>query len=195
MKTIHALKPVRTVAPAETPLTLAEAKAHLRVDSTDEDDLVTAYLEGATAALDGWSGILGRCLVTQTWRQDFREFSDPLRLPFPDVASVAVAYIDTDDASQTLATSVYELAEDNLGAYLTLKDGQTWPSLGEVTVAVSVTLTCGYGAAADVPADLKDAIRLDIGTRYQFRETMGEQAAPNMAYESLVSKHRRVGLS
>ncbi|WP_297534627.1 head-tail connector protein [Nitrobacter sp.] len=54
------LTPIRTVAPAEMPVTLAEAKAHLRVDHDDQDDLITAQIKAATAWFDGYSGILGR---------------------------------------------------------------------------------------------------------------------------------------
>src|SRR5690606_12599307 len=101
------LAPVRTVAPATMPVSLAEAKAHLRVDHDDQDDLITAQIKAATAYLDGWSGILGRALVTQTWRQDFAGFGDRLPLPLVPVTAIdSVSYFDGDNVHQTLDAGV-----------------------------------------------------------------------------------------
>lgn len=78
------LAPVRVTPPAEPPVSLEEAKAHLRVDFGDDDLYVAGLIEAATAHLDGWSGILGRALVTQTWRQDLCGFprDGVIRLPW-----------------------------------------------------------------------------------------------------------------
>lgn len=193
MKAIHALKPVLVTAPTTSPVSLAEARAHLRVDHTDEDTIIQTYIDAATAHLDGWAGILGRCLVTQTWRQDLAEFPiGVLRLPFPDVQTVAVAYTDTNGADQTFTG--FDLVDDYLGAGLVLADGQVWPATDDIQNAVRVTFVCGYGAAADVPSALKAAILLHVGTLYENRETLTDRLAPNMAYEALTAPYRRVGI-
>ena len=62
-------RPVLVTPPAETPVSRTEAKAHLRVDGTGDDDLIDGLIDAAVAHLDGYTGILGRCMVTQTWRQ------------------------------------------------------------------------------------------------------------------------------
>jgi len=194
--TIHALSPVRTIAPAVTPVTLAEAKAHLRVDHTDEDDLITALVGSATGQLDGWSGILGRCLITQTWRQDMPSFCS-VRLPFPNVQSVTVAYTDTDGSAQTLAASSYHLVNDAIGGAVVLADGASWPDTDPTPDAVRITLVAGYGLAADVPAPIKAAILLHIGHLYANREAVdvGQSvAAMPMAYDFLIAPYRRVGM-
>jgi len=64
-------RPVLVTAPTAMPVSLTEAKAHLRVTSSDEDALITALIASATAYLDGWTGILGRCLMQQIWRQHY----------------------------------------------------------------------------------------------------------------------------
>ncbi len=193
MKTIHALRPVLVTAPATSPVSLAEAKAHLRVGHTDEDTTIQTYIDAATAHLDGWTGILGRCLVTQTWRQDMRAFPvGVLRLPFPNVQTASVAYTDAGGTIQ--AFSGFELIEDYFGAALALADGEVWPVSGDIQDAVRVTFACGYGAAAAVPSALKAAILLHVGTLYENRETLTERLAPNMAYEALTAPYRRVGI-
>ena len=63
--------PVQSAAPAALPLTLDEVKAHCRVDSADDDAILTSLIHAATGHFDGWTGTLGRCLVTQDWSIEF----------------------------------------------------------------------------------------------------------------------------
>src|SRR5690606_14090696 len=74
-------RPILVVAPKMTPVSLDEAKAQLAVEHGDDDALILGYIAAAVDHLDGWSGILGRALVEQEWRQDFDGFSSTLRLP------------------------------------------------------------------------------------------------------------------
>lgn len=175
------LSPVRTVAPSVTPISLTEAKLHLRIDSNDEDALVTALVSSAVAYFDGYSGVLGRALVTQTWQQDFSAFGDMMRLPVGDLLSVvSVSYYDSTNAQQTLGPSVYTAFSDTIGPYITLKPGQAWPSTYARHDAVRITWTAGYGpAAADVPYTLRTAMLLLVGHWYANREatTVGDSAS------------------
>jgi uncharacterized phiE125 gp8 family phage protein len=188
--------PVRTVAPATNPVTLTEAKAHCRVDHTDDDTLIGLLISSATAHLDGYAGILGRALVTQTWRQDFGGFSDPLRLALRPVASISsITYFDADNATQTLAGSVYGLFTDEFGAYVALKPDQSFPSAYSREDAVSVTYVAGV-ADSDVPAPIKHAILLLVGHWYANREAVLESQMSElpMAVDALIRPYRRVGV-
>lgn len=187
--------PVRTSAPSATPVSLAELKVHLRVDSADEDDLIGALLDAATQHLDGWTGVLGRALVTQTWRQDYDGFGPCQRLPLGPVASItSVTYYDAANASQTLATSVYELLTDELGAYVSLKANQVWPTTYSRSAAVSVTFVAGT-SASNVPAPIRQAILLLAGHFYANREAVapGALGVVPMAVDSLIAPYRRIG--
>lgn len=181
------LRPVRITPPAELPVTLAEAKAHLRVDAADEDELISALIGAATDHLDGWTGILGRALVTQTWRQDFDCFAPCLRLPLSPVSAVtAVSYTDPDGNAQTFAD--YDLVTDGFGPFVRRKRNASWPTTNGDPV--SVTFTAGYGASFDVPSAIKQAILLHIGTLYEYRETMADRAQPTPAYDALIAPYR-----
>lgn len=189
------LAPVRTVAPAATPVSLAEAKAHLKVESTDEDTLITSLIEAATSWLDGYTGILGRALITQTWRRDFDSFG-AWRLPVGDVIALSsISYYDTDNASQTLASSVYQVLTDEIGPYLALKVDQSWPSYYSRDDAVRVTWTAGYGPnAADVPQAIRQAMLLMIGDWYRSRENtvIGDSASElPLAVKALLAPFRK----
>lgn len=193
------LAPVRTVAPAVGVITLEEAKVHCRVDGSDEDMLITGLIDAALAHVDGYSGILGRALVTQTWRQDFCEFDDLMRLPVGDLQAVSsVTYYDATNTTQTLASSVYTAFSDAIGPYITLKPGQQWPTSYSREDAIRVTWTAGYGStAASVPAAIRAAMLLMIGHWYQHREAVviGETATElPMAANALLAPFRRVGV-
>jgi uncharacterized phiE125 gp8 family phage protein len=185
--------PVIVTPPASLPVTLDEAKDYLRVLHSDEDTLILALVTAAVAHVDGWSGILGRCLISQTWRQDYDGFPDDgvMRLPFPDVGTVAVAYTDEAGASQTLAASEYDVASDAIGPRVLIADGGTWPATAATPDAVRITADYGFET---VPEDLKYAILLHVGALYKYRESMGEPIESNMTYEALVTKYRRVGI-
>ena len=185
--------PVRTVAPTETPITVGELKEHVRQTGDDENDTLSAMIDAATAYLDGYSGVLGRCLVTQTWAQSFDGFpdGDDLRLPFPDVAAVTVTYRDDADVLQTLSASSYRLAADALGSKVALDDDATWPTTAIRPDAVTVTMTAGYGAASAVPAILKHAVKTLAAAMYEGREG---QMTGSPAFDMWIAPFRRAGM-
>ena len=87
MKTSTSLRLV--TPPASPPVSLAEAKAFLRVDHDAEDDLIAGIIAAATNLLDGRTGILGRCLEAQTWELAIDRFpSAEVQLPLGPVVSV-----------------------------------------------------------------------------------------------------------
>lgn len=185
------LAPVRTVAPATTPVSLSEAKAHLRVDHDDQDDLITAQIKAATAWLDGYAGILGRALITQTWRQDLAGFADRLPLPVsPVIAIVSVSYFDAGNVVQVLDPGVYDLLVEARGAHVTLRPGQSWPASFRSADAVSVTFTAGYGAAADVPEPIRQAILLIVQRLFDGADTEIDVAIERTVH-ALIAPYRR----
>ena len=188
-------QPVLVADPAVQPITLPEAKAFCRVDWDDEDGLFGSLIADAVEHFDGYAGTLGRCLINQTWRQDFHCWParGVLRLPFPDVSSVTLKYFDTDNAEQTVSSSLYETLEDARSAYVHLLDDFTAPNLyDDRDDAVQVTFVAGYGAAAsDVPADLKTVLKYYVLGLYE-RSDLAETFM-NLA-ERKAAKYSRVGV-
>lgn len=165
------LSPVLVTPPAVTAVTLAEVKDHLRVEHDDHDAKLTGLIEASVDALDGWRGTLGRALIAQTWRVDMVCFADPIRLPLlpVDLASVAVAYVPAGETDPVaLDPASIDVREDALGVMLARRSGVSWPSTAVLIDAVRVTFDAGYGAAAtDVPAAIRQAIRLDVELGYE----------------------------
>ena len=171
------LSPVLVTAPTAQPITLDEAKLHLRVDGDDEDTLIDALIAAAAGHLDGYTGILGRCLMPQTWSQEYEIATGDLVLPLGPVSSVV---------SVTGGFTEYRLLKDGRGFFLRLNDGSNWPS-----EAVTVVFVAG---AVDVPAPLNAAMLLHIGTLYENRETLAERVNPTRAYEALTAPYRAIGV-
>lgn len=189
--------PVIVTPPTDPIITPAVAKAHLRVDHSSEDDLITSLVAAAVGYLDGPTGILGRALATQTWRQDFEEWDD-LYLPLLPVQSVSsVKYYDVDNVLRTLDTSVYTTTTEAAGLEIDLKFGQTWPITYQREDAIQVQFVAGYGAASAVPAAIKSAILLLVGHWYFNREAVVIGTTPTelpMAVSALLAPYRRIGV-
>jgi uncharacterized phiE125 gp8 family phage protein len=189
------LRPAIVTPPAELPVTLAEAKAWLWVDHSDHDTLITAMLNAAISYIDGYSGVLGRCIINQTWRQDYESWSDTLTLPFPGVATVThVKYYDQASNEQTVTASKYELIEDALGSMVRFNDSFEIPNLyDDRTDKVKVTFVAGFGLAAAIPEPIKSAIKMHVASMYANREVSGDlmHEVPN-GYWAMLSAYRRV---
>lgn len=158
-------------APATEPVTTAELKSHLRVDSTDEDTLIASL---GTAARQYVEEQTRRALVTQTWvlkLDEFPESDGEILLPRPPLVSVSsVTYVDTAGSTQTLSSSVYSVDTTDTPGRITLAYDQTWPTVRDQRNAITVTYVAGYGAASAVPDALKAAIKLLVGHWFTNRE-------------------------
>lgn len=159
--------------PAAEPLTLADAKPHLRVDAdiTEDDGLIAALIVTARQQAEHRTG---RALVTQQWRLGLDRFADDsLELPLPKLQSVqSVTYLDADGVRQTLAGAEYDVVTDELVGRLLPAFGKTWPDCRIRPGSVQVSYTCGYGAASDVPQSIKAWMLLAIGAWYENREAL-----------------------
>lgn len=178
--------------PTVEPLTLAEAKLHLRVDGSDEDALITPLITAARRMAEQRSG---RALCSQTWELALDAFpASAIALPLPPSQSItSIKYLDPAGAEQTLASDQYAL--DNYGSQHWVLPAQdvTWPDTLDAANAVKVRFVAGYGAAADVPADIRAWLLLAIGTLYARRETVVDgQAAelPGGFWQSLLDPYR-----
>lgn len=162
----------RTVAPTVEPITLADAKLHLRVTQDEQDAHIAASI---AAAREQFEQDTGRALLSQTWTLTMDTFpgsASPIRLlRSPLIAVTSIVYKDTAGSSTTLASSDYVVSKSEPGR-ITPAYGETWPSTYDEADAVTVTFTAGYGTtAASVPELCKSAIKLLVGEMYERRET------------------------
>lgn len=154
--------PRRTIDPQGAVVTLPELKAHLRVDGTDDDDLIEALEKAAVSHLEGWRGILGRCIKRQTWLVEY-DTAGAWRLPFPDVLEVSASAGEA------------KLGFDKMGAHVS------------ITEACTVAMVCEL--PADTLETVKLIIKLLVGHWYQNREASTELSLKDtpMAVDALLS--------
>jgi len=185
----------QTVAPTAEPVTLTEAKTHLRVDVTDDDVLITSLITSARQYVEQ---IARRALVTQTWRLSMQEFpaSGVIILPKPPLQSVtSITYTDINGTTSTVDSSIYTVDTDSEPGRVVLKYGESWPSASLAnTNPVQVTFVAGYGGQGAVPEYWKQAILLLVGHWYENREAIVVTGAiPKempMAVRSLIQMNR-----
>ena len=193
--------------PAIEPITLAEAKLHLRVDASDEDSLISGLITAARTHVERYTN---RVMVYQAFRMMLDTFPYEIELPRSlaveaaanTVTGIAYAtprirYYDEDDSQQTLtyADGDFELLLDNNPPLLVLPALGTWPvTYTGQRGAIEVDFIAGYGStAASVPADLKVAIRMLIAHWYEQREAVATGTIATtipLAVESILMMYR-----
>ena len=157
--------------PTLEPVTLADAKAHLRVDATDEDALISRLITGARSELER---SLGRALITQSWTYllDAWPHSYAVPLPLAPVQSIeSVRIYGPDDSSSVLPPGSYLL--DGLGspARLIRRGTLPWAAPQRLGNGIAIDFTAGHGSLpTDVPAALRIATLILIAHWYENRQ-------------------------
>jgi len=168
----HKITSAATGASAE-PITVAQLKTHLRIDTTAEDTLLALYI---TAARQAAEEITKRALIDTQWELTFDDFcSTRIDLPRPPLATasteVVITYTKTTGDSTTLASTVYAVETRNEPGFIRLAYESTWPDdVQETEGAISITYRSGYTTSNRAPEAVKHWIRLRAGQMYEHRE-------------------------
>lgn len=175
-------------------VTVGQVKAALRLRHSDDDNLIEDIIGEATAYLDGHSGIIGRALVSQQWNQTFPCFAPVLRLGIDPLINVdAVKYHDGDNIEQTLDPATYYSHSDDKSPYIKPHTGMSFPSVYLRDDAVTVTMTVGFGAPEEVPANLVAAVKMVACHLYENPEATSEDEVfeVSIGVKDLIATHKR----
>ncbi len=182
---------------ATAPITLAEAKAHCRVDHNDDDTIITIYIQAAVDHIEGNRGVLGYALVDQAWELTYDAFPcGDLKIPLGPLQSItSIEYAHPDTGIMTTWAGTNYVADMSTEGWIRPVD--SWPVARETLNAVKVTFVAGHGpSAADCPADLKMALLHLVSHWYENREAVGEgsMATVPLTFDSLISAVRKISV-
>jgi len=164
--------------PAAEPITLAEAKAFIRVQHDDDDDIIGALIVGARIHVEAQTR---RALITQTWRLVRDAWPENGRfalLPVPLAELVAVRIRKADGTTQAIDLASFAVDTASAPAMLSFVRGAPMPP-GQPVGGIEIDVTCGYGGADDVPEPLRQAVRTLVTHWYEKRGmvTLGTEVA------------------
>ena len=177
--------------PAAEPLTLAEAKAHLRLDGNEEDGLILSLITTAREFLERETGL---CLIRQRWRLylDCWPGDGVIRiLKSPVQAIQNVAVYDADGEPQAVLLADHLLDGDGRPARLWLRDP---PKPGRAVNGIEIDFAAGFGeAATDIPDTLKRAMLSHVAHMFALRGAISPEQQPGglpVGYERLIAPFR-----
>lgn len=190
--------------PAAEPVALADAKARLRLEHDDEDELVAALI---VAARERVESLIGRALVTRRVRERRDDWADDGRLAAhgsqfrlglgPVIEVHHVKTYAADDGAETFAAERYYVDTASTPARLALRGGGVWPLPGRAADGIEIEYDAGYGEdPASVPRPLAEAVLLLVAEMYEHRlpaERATEVALP-LAVQGLLAPFARIRL-
>ena len=192
-------------APASEPITLAEAKSYLRVDSSGDDALITSLIATARQlceehtqrafmaqtyelfldSIEDLEDILWEGMRTGPYINYYKNYID---LPMPPVVSVShIKTYDDSDKATTFDSANYYLDNARQPARVVLRTGESFPTALRVANAIEVKYVTGYSSANAVPEPIKFAIYQVLTYLYEHRGDMyeGKTALPATATKIL----------
>ena len=180
--------------PAEEPVSVAEAKAFLRLDDGLEDGLVTTLIGAARMHVEG---VTAKALLAQSWRVvlDDWPLDGVVRLPVtPFVAVTEITAYDAAGGAHTVPLAQFMSEPDRL---LLPANVAGMPALRE-RQGIEIDYVAGFGTEPeDVPADLRQALLALVGYWFEHRDAVivaGSGAVVPSGFDRMVSVYRQVRL-
>jgi uncharacterized phiE125 gp8 family phage protein len=155
-----------------SPVSLDEAKTHLRVTHTDDDQYINALLLAATKWAEDFQC---RTYVSRTHTMYLDNWETIIRPTYSPLVSVTtIKYLDTDGNQKTLSDTQYRVDTNTEPGRITEAYNCSWPDIRLVINTIEIEYEAGYGTVAAVPDDVKAAIKLIVGHFYEHREPVSE---------------------
>ncbi|MBI1385711.1 MAG: hypothetical protein GC150_12450 [Rhizobiales bacterium] len=184
--------------PSVEPVAIEDTKAHLRVDSPDEDTLIASLVSAARVHLEQQLAI---AMIAQSWTYVLdrwpREYS--VCLPLHPVMSVDVIRVLAGDGSvEVVDPATYLVDAASRPSRIVRRTGAVWPKPTRVLGGIEIDFTAGFSATGiGVPQPLRQAILRLVAHWFERRELIevGRSVAPlPVSVEELVRPYRRIRL-
>ena len=163
-------------APASEPVSLAEARAHLRIVGNDDDALLAALITAARRVVEARTGL---CMIAQTWMcfRDAWPKDGVIELPVaPLLALEEVGVYGEDDEKAVIDEAHYLVDAAARPARVMLRGSRLWPPPGRAVNGIGIRVRAGFGPLAeDVPQPLRQAVLMLVA---HFFAQRGDEAGP-----------------
>lgn len=180
--------------PAEEPVSLAEARAFLRLDDIAEDDLVQTLIGAARLHVEA---VTGKALLAQSWRLvlDCWPQSRMVALPVsPFISLIEITAYDLEGEPHAVPLAQFLDAPDRL---MLPRAVAGMPLLRE-RGGIEIDYVAGFGTKPeDVPADLRGAMLVLVAYWFEHRDAViaaGAGSVVPSGFDRLVAGHKRVRL-
>ena len=177
--------------PQAEPLTLADVKAHLRLDSGDEDTLLAALIRAAREHLERTTGL---CLLRQTWRLYLDRWPETgviLIGKTPVQAIETILVFDGQGHAADITATEKLLDGAARPARLWLREP---PAPERELNGIEIDFTAGFGeTGAEVPDMLRRALLLHVAAMFELRGALSPGDQPGTVpagYDRLVAPYR-----
>ena len=165
--------------PAAEPVSLADAKAHLRAEHAAEDELIGTLITTARRHAEAKTGL---AFITQKWLhyRDGWPAESALPLPLAPLISIEeVAVFGADDIKAVLDPAHYCVDAASRPPRIVMRDARVWPAPGRIANGISVSATFGFGPGQDdVPEQLRQAVLLLVAHWYDHRGNANPPPVP-----------------
>ena len=191
------MTPILLSGPTEEPVSIAQARQWLKIDTSDEDDLIGGLITSARLMIEATTR---RMLMTQSWRLLLDQWPRGIvyQLPLAPVLSVnGVRLIDALGNPHPLPELLYWLQASSEKPRLIFNTAP--PSPERAAGGIEIDVTVGYGPRRDdVPAPLRQAICMLTAAWFEDRgdtlsDASREPLPPRVA--ALVMPYRRTRLA
>ena len=155
--------------PSVEPITLEEAKQHLRVDGNDDDILIMSLIKQAREWCEDYQN---RKYITQTLELVLDTFPNGNAIVFNSCSPVqkveSIKYYDENRQEYLFDESNYIADLDGFVNRVVLNRGKHWPRIELQSVnAIRIRVVAGYGDEGDkIPEAIKWAIILQMKLLY-----------------------------
>jgi uncharacterized phiE125 gp8 family phage protein len=185
---------ILTSPPALEPVSLDDAKAHLRLVQNDDDPLISTLIIAARRRIEAETGL---ALIAQGWSCYRDDWPDDGLVELPVAPLIAVTRVTTyadDDTAADIDPAHYYVDSVSTPPRLALRGSRAWPRPGRVANGIEIAVTAGFGSAAlAVPEDIRNAVLQLVAHLYENRGT-GKDAGLPLTVAAALARYRVVRL-
>lgn len=178
---------ILTSGPAAEPVSVDEAKAHMRVDGAGEDALISSLILTSRLHIEA---ALGLALIDQSWKLVLDRWPKDGRITIPIAPVREVTAIHVRNAqgdAELIDAGSYEVALAGRHPAI-VTNGAEGSRPGVRVGGIEISLNAGYGASAnDVPAPIRQALLMLVAHWYEHRDPI-EIGAPQTSVPHSISR-------